>query len=60
MILGGTSHFPETWDLSAVENLTTYILQPNTDEYNFVREKFVRTLSAYPIVEIMRIQNRRK
>ncbi len=52
--------YPDTWDQSSPYNLSRYILQSNTEEYKFVAGKFQETLKANPIIQIERIQNRRK
>ncbi|CAF0939565.1 unnamed protein product [Rotaria sordida] len=58
-VFGTIYSLPKHWDLSALNNLTRYILDPETEEYKFVANNFHQTLPLNQIVQIERIQNRR-
>ncbi|CAF3665687.1 unnamed protein product [Rotaria sordida] len=58
-VFGTIYSLPKHWDLSALNNLTRYILDLETEEYKFVANNFHQTLPLNQIVQIERIQNRR-
>ncbi len=56
---GGIFPVPPHWDPSPY-NVTRHTLTADTDEYKFAEGKFHETLPKNQIVQIERIQNRRK
>jgi hypothetical protein len=59
-MFGGLFPVPENWDQSSPHNLSRYTLKSNSNEYKFVADNFHETLPSSEIVQIERIQNRRK
>ncbi|CAF0793658.1 unnamed protein product [Adineta ricciae] len=55
----GAYPFPHTWNRSSPYNISRYDLEPSSDEYQYVAEKFRKSLPSNEIVGIERIQNRR-
>ncbi|CAM4799545.1 unnamed protein product [Rotaria magnacalcarata] len=56
---GDIFSLPQHWDPSSLNNLSRHLLDPRTEEYKFIADKFHSTLPSNRIVRIERIQNRR-